>query len=275
MSFELWIFLLDLLFNFLFHTFPLNLLFLEVLYRPFFNLLVIIYQNLSAVGLKPDMGLAVVVFTIALRFILLPLSLREEHTLAERQEIEENLRFFKPLKSSDPLRYKREQDKIIGRHRHIFLSEVFDVSLQIWIALMLWRIFTVGLEGADFNLLYSFVKIPTEAFNLTFLGQIDLAQPNLSMNVLNAVLLFVIETLNLEWSVIPPTQSDRWAQFIFPIGVFLYLYGMPAGKKLFIITTLLFTLSIMIFKEVRGLIGAWQSSKKKTAMAWEDKSSKK
>ena len=260
--------MLDLLFNFLFHTFPLNLLFLEVLYRPFFNLLVIIYQNLAVIGLKPDMGLAVIIFTIALRIILLPLSLREEHSLAERQEIEENLRFFKPLKSADPLRYKRERDKIITKHRHIFLGEVFDVGLQVWIALMLWRIFTVGLEGADFNLLYSFVKVPTEAFNLTFLGHINLAQPNLNMNILNAVLLFVIETLNLQWSVIPPTQSDRWAQFIFPIGVFLYLYGMPAGKKLFIITTLLFTLSVMIFKETRGLIGAWQNSRKKTSMEW-------
>lgn len=261
--------MLDLLFNFLFHTFPLNILFLEVLYRPFFNLLVIIYQNLPAIGLKPDMGLAVIVFTIALRIILLPLSLREEHSLSEKQEIEEKLRFIRPLKSADPLRYRRERDQVIAKHRHLFLGEVFDVGLQIWIALMLWRIFTVGLEGVDFNLLYSFVRIPAESFNLNFLGQIDLARPNLSMNVLNALLLFVIETLNLGWSVIPPTQSDRWAQFIFPLGVFLYLYGMPAGKKLFIITTLLFTLGLIIAKEVKGLFLAWQKARKKTSMSWE------
>lgn len=256
-------------FHFLFTTPLVNLIFVEVLYRPFFNLLVIIYQNLAMVGIKPDMGIAVIIFTIILRLILLPVSLREEHTMEEKIDIEEKIRSIKPLKSADPIKYKKERDKIISSHRHMFFGEIFDIVLQVWVAIMLWRIFTVGLEGADFGLLYSFIKMPNVPFNLNFLGTIDLSRPSLMMNLFSSFLIFVVETLNLEWSVIPPSSTDRWVQFIFPVGAFLYLYGMPAGKKLFVISTLLFTLAIIVFKEIRGLLKALKMKGAKKGPAWQ------
>lgn len=249
-------------FDFLFNTFPLNLLFLEVLYRPFFNLLVVIYQLLGHFMLQPDMGVAVIFFTIALRIILLPLSLREERSEEEKREIERKMREIKMNFKGLPIQAKEARRQLLRQHQHIFWGEVFNIGLQIWIALMLWRIFSVGLEGEDFHLLYSFIHPPVGGFNLTFLGQIDLAHPSFSLNLLNALLIFVIETLNLEWGILPVSETDRLVQFIFPAGAFLYLYNMPAGKKLFIITTLLFTLMVMVWKELRE-IGRVVLAKKK------------
>lgn len=235
-------------------------LFVKVLYQPFFNLLVIFYEILEKFTANPDMGIAVILFTVALRVILLPLSLASGESEDEKRKVGQLYEALQKRFKDEPLKLKEGKDKLIKENRHLVRAEVLDLGIQVAIALMLWRIFAEGLEGTDLPLLYSFVPKPNLPFDLTFLGSIDLSKPSVTLNVISALLLFITETLSLTFSAYPITHNDRIMQLVVPAIVFLYLYTMPAGKKLFIISTLVITILIILFKEMRSLLGLYQAS---------------
>ena len=132
-------------------------LFTHFIYQPFLNLLVAIYMGINAIsGGNTDMGIAVIIFTIALRFILLPLSLASSRTEAERREIEEKVAEINRVFKDDPLRTKSETKKLLKGNRRILISEGLNLTIQIIVALMLYRLFAKGLLGSDLHLLYDF-----------------------------------------------------------------------------------------------------------------------
>lgn len=236
----------------------IRFLLIESFYRPFFNLLVLIYLGLQKIMTNPDMGIAVIVFTIALRMILLPVSLASEESEEEKREI--GLKFDRIRKqyADNPVDFKEARDALVSTYHRRVWGEVLNVGLQVAVALMLWRIFAKGLIGADLSLLYDFVPRPKLPFNLEFMGRIDLTKPNLAMNMVSSILLFVAETLSLATSPYPATRNDLLMQFLFPLGVFIYLYNMPAGKKLFVITTLSLTIFLVVLKELHSIWYLWK-----------------
>lgn len=224
----------------------INLTFTHFIYQPFFNLLVVIYYSLQKFSPTVDMGIAVIVFTIIFRIIILPLSISSGRTEKEKVEMMEKLNELDVKYKNDPVGRKKESKKVFRSNKRVLISEIIDISIQVLIALMLYRIFSTGLEGADFHLLYDGVAVPKEPFNLIFLNQFDLSKPSVLLNIINSLVIFIAEALNIANSARPVTREDKMALFVFPILVFVYLYYMPAGKKLFVITTLLFSIGIML-----------------------------
>ena len=129
------------------------------------------------------------------------------------------------------------------------VGELFSLFIQVSISLMLWRIFSKGLEGADIHLLYPFMPKVELPFNLLFLGKYDLSHPNLFLNFFQSVLIFIFETLSVLTSPYPPTRGEIVRlQLTLPVVSFLIFMALPAGKKLFVITTLLFSIVLQIVK---------------------------
>ena len=127
-------------------------------------------------------------------------------------------------------------------------ASAFDLIFQILVALMLYRMFSTGLEGADFHLLYKFIPQPKEPFNLVFLGKYDLSQPSIFLNFLQSLFLFLAEVLSAISSPFPLTRRDLSTIFFLPVLSFFFFMFMPAGKKLFIISTLGFSIIMMLAK---------------------------
>jgi hypothetical protein len=120
------------------------------------------------------------------------------------------------------------------------------------VTLMLWRIFATGLEGEDIHLIYSFMPKVELPFNLVFLGKFDLAHANIWLNLIQSFMIFVVETVSVLTSPYPTTKGEVVRlQLILPVISFLIFMNLPAGKKLFIITTLVISLILMIFKYIR------------------------
>lgn len=217
------------------------------------------------------MGIAVIIFTVIFRIIILPLSLSSGRSEKEKVEMMEKLAEIHKKFKNDPVGEKAESKKVFRGNKRVIISEAIDLGIQIIIALMLLRIFSTGLEGADFHYLYKAIPVPTEPFNLMFLGTIDLSHPSIPLNILNSIVIFIAEAASIANSARPTTREDKLALFAFPALVFIYLYFMPAGKKLFIITTLLFSIAIMLvqsglfwYHKITGkLEGAFYSKVKK------------
>ena len=133
----------------------------------------------------------------------------------------------------------------------VVFSTTFNILLQIGLVLMLYRIFTTGLEGADFYLLYSFIP-RVDHINLMFLGKYDLSRTNPTLNLLQSVMIFIVETLTAMRNHSQIRKKDvAILQVVLPIGSYLVFMFLPAGKKLFVITSLAFSAVYDVIKIIQ------------------------
>lgn len=225
-------------------------LFQHVIYQPFFNILVGIYWMLGlGTEAAPDMGIAVILLTLLIRILLLPMSIAGHRSEAERREIAEKVKEIEERYASDPIRLKKEKKAVFRRNRGVFNGEVVSLFIQVAIALMLWRIFETGLKGDDLHLIYGFMPEVELPFNLMFLGRFDLSKTNFFLNLLQSILIFVVETLAVLTSPFPTTRKEVVRlQLTLPVVSFLIFMRLPAGKKLFVITTLVFSFFLLLGK---------------------------
>lgn len=226
-------------------------LIIAIFYQPFLNALVFSYWLLGRFTDSPDMGVAVIILTVFIRILLLPLSLaatesEEEHIKIGREYEELEKRYAQ----SEPIKFQSQKQKLVTSNKRMVVFEAVNLSIQVGIAIILWFVFSNGLTGEGLHLIYDFMPSVDQPFNLMFLGTIDLTHSSLMLNLLSASLLFVVETLSITFSPIPPTNREHLVQVLLPILTFAYLYTMPAGKKLFIIATLVFSIIFIFIREI-------------------------
>lgn len=242
-------------------------LFTTIVYQPFFNILVFFYWALAQ--LSPgyaDMGVAVILLTILIRILLLPMSLAGERSEEERRQIAAKAKELEAELSHDPVQLRAEMKKLFRERPQVVIAEISSLAIQIMISLMLWRIFSTGLEGKDLHLIYPFVPTIDEPFNLMFMNKFNLGHSMISgglahlkfdgsvfwLNLLQSIFIFILETLSIYTSPYPSSRSEVVRlQLVLPVVSFFVFMFLPAGKKLFVITTLAFSILLTLTKFIR------------------------
>lgn len=227
-------------------------LFTTFIYQPFFNILVLFYWILGFfTDGKPDMGIAVILLTLLIRFLLLPLSFAGHKSEKERRKIAAEAKAIDEIHGDEPIIQRDKKKHLFRRSSGTLIAEIVNLFIQVSIALMLWKIFATGLSGADFHLIYSFMPDVETPFNLVFLGKYDLTHPHVILNLIQTALIFILETLSVYTSPYPHTRTEVVRlQLVLPIVSFLIFMGLPAGKKLFVITTLIFSIILLLIRVV-------------------------
>ncbi len=221
------------------------------IYQPFFNILVGLYWLTGFILPAPDMGLAVILFAIAVRIILLPFDLIGEQSDEDKFRVSERVKQIKKEFASDPVREREATREIMRQSPKAIFSEVFTITIQVLIILILYRIFTTGLEGADMHLLYSFMPAVRQPINLMFMGVYDLSRTNGTLNLIQSLMIGLSEIVHLYFAPIKPTRKDFLSLvLILPVVSFLIFMFLPAGKKVFIITSLAFGIILRLFKQI-------------------------
>lgn len=229
-------------------------IFTTCFYQPFFNILVGLYWLVGQVLPEPDMGIAVILFAVAVRIILLPVDMAGDRSAEDKYEIAKKIKHIKAEFSADPIRLKEETRRVIRTRPGAIISEIINVTIQIMVILMLYRIFVTGLEGADLHLLYKFMPKINTPINLVFVGIYDLSHTNNSLNIIQSLMIAANEAMHLYFSPVKPSQKDFVSLVIlFPIVCFIIFMFLPAGKKIYIITSLAFTMTVRIVKEISYL----------------------
>lgn len=228
-------------------------MFITYFYQPFFNILVGIYWALSRISPElADMGIAVILFSIIVRFLTLPLTLASERSENEKRSIVKKVKEVESRYSHDPINQKLAVKKILHANKRIVISTTANIIIQLGIIIMLYRIFTTGLEGKDFFLLYDFMP-DIRHVNLLFLGRFDLSHTSPTLNIIQSLMIFVVEILIAIRSPFPLAKKDiALTQVVLPIGSYIIFMFMPAGKKIFIITSLIFSAMYSIFRIVQS-----------------------
>jgi membrane protein insertase Oxa1/YidC/SpoIIIJ len=217
-------------------------MFEHYIYQPFFNILVGLYEILG--NLSPalaDMGIAVIIFSIIIQVLLFPLRLASERSEEEKKKIVDRVNEAKQLYAHEPIRLRTEIKNIMRSNTRSVIATTANLAIGLAIILMLYRIFTTGLEGADFYLLYDFMPVP-DHINLMFLGKYDLSRTNATLNFIQSIMIFVVEVLVALRSPVALSHKDKaLLQIVLPLGSFVIFMFLPAGKKIFMITTLAFS----------------------------------
>ena len=229
------------------------------IYQPFFNVLVGLYWFTGLFLPAPDMGIAVILFAVAVRIILLPFDFVGEQSDEDKYQVSEKVKQIKKDHATDPIGEKEAIREVMRQSPKAIFSEVFTITIQVLIVLILYRIFSTGLEGADMHLLYSFMPTIHQPINLMFMGLYDLSHTNSTLNLIQSLMIALSEIVHLYFAPVKPTRKDLISLVIFfPIVSFLVFMVLPAGKKVFIITSLAFGIVLMIIKQILFLTYAFR-----------------
>lgn len=227
----------------------------EVLYRPIYNALILVYEILP----YKDVGLAIIILTLLIRFVLLPLTWSSMKSQRLMQSLNPELEKLKE-------KYKGNQEKLTQatmdfykKHNINPLSSCLPLLIQLPILIALYQVLRNGLNVESFSLLYSFVPVP-EYFNETFLGLIDLTQPYWPL----AIVVGIVQLI--QGVLLRPTQTKKkpksekkegdalfnaedlsaamGTQFVYimPIMTVFIAWNLFAGLPLYWITTSIFTI---------------------------------
>ena len=227
-----------------------------ILYQPLFNALVVIYQYLPG----RDFGIAVIVLTVLIRVALYPLmikSLKSQKALSELQpkiqEIQQKYKDNKEQQSKEMMvLYKKEKINPFGG--------CLPFLLQLPILIALYRVFWKGLSPESMGFLYSFVPNPG-AINPSFLGLINMAEPNLILAFVAGITQFFQTKMLLPQQKIAKEKTDQMGQFsnmmqkqmlyFFPILTVLILWRLPSAIGVYWIVTAVFSIGqqYLIFKK--------------------------
>jgi YidC/Oxa1 family membrane protein insertase len=218
----------------------------SLIYRPLYNALILIVK---ASPLR-DAGIAVIVLTLLVRFILYPLSRKAVRTQLKMQEISPELNKIK----KDYKDNSQEQAKLtleLYRKNEINpFSGILVIIIQLPIIWALYRIFLhSGLPQVNTDLLYSFISAPAHITTL-FLGHIDVTSKSVILAIFAAITSFVqmkLTTKNMK----PAGDSfgDNLARnmqtqmkYILPLLVFFISYKISGVVALYWLTTNIFTI---------------------------------
>ncbi len=141
-----------------------------LLYRPIFNLLVFFYDAIPG----NDIGLAIILVTVAIKFLLLPLSKKALVNQKALQQLQPKLEALKE-------KYKNEKEKMAQATMQLYkeekinpLSSCLPLLIQLPIIIAVYNVFRIGLSTQDFSALYTFVPNPGTINTLSF-GFVDMA----------------------------------------------------------------------------------------------------
>lgn len=233
-----------------------HFIYLEVLFRPFLNVLIIIY-NLMPV--YKDMGVALIIFVVLLRIILLPLRQKAKAMEPDQEKVMKEIEEAEEAYKYDPIKLKEAKNAIIRKHKGTINLRLIDLVIEGIYFAMLWKIFGEGFTEDELSLLYSFVSHPKQPMNLTFFHLFDLTNPNPTLNFISAIGLFIVLAFHNWVKPQKATREDYIIMIWAPVAAFFITYRIPAGQEFFFTITETFEFLLMINDQ-------WQIWRKKIGL---------
>ncbi len=218
-------------------------IFNQVLYYPLFNALIAIYNFLPF----KDLGIAIIILTVLIRFILYPLSrksIQSQKAISKLQpKIKEIQKKFK--KKEDQA---KETMLLYQKYKVNPMAGCLPILIQFPVLIALFRVFYTGLDPAKLNNLYTFIQRP-ESLNLIFIGLFNLSERSIFLGVIAGILQFIQAKMitpkkdnNQKKGSGPDFTSIMSQQMVYfmPIITVFIALSLPAALPLYWIVITLF-----------------------------------
>lgn len=198
-----------------------------------------------------DVGVAIILTTIAVKVILLPLSIKASKTQKVIREIDPKIKEIKE-DIKDP---QKQAQAIMDLYKESGINPFASILLmfiQIPIIIALYfSVYSGGgvpLPGINTELLYSFIPSP-DTITMLFLGVLDIAQKSLPLAVLAGIAQFVHG--NIAFPKLPPRDPNKapsmkddfgrnmqmQMKYVMPILIAIVAYSISAAIALYFIVS--------------------------------------
>lgn len=230
-------------------------MFSTLFYNPIYNLFVLILDFITS-----DVGIAIILVTVVIKFILFPLAKQSIKTQIGMKKIKPQLDAIQKKYGKKPEREKRQEMAMemmqLYRDNNVRpFSSFFMLLIQLPVLIALyWIFYKGGLPEINADILYSFVQIPDQV-NMMFLGILDLeAQRNVLLGILAGIVQAAHSYIAID---VPEKTENQTGTEEFTRNLTLQMkYGLPiliagtayyfgAAIALYLITSTLF----MLFQE--------------------------
>jgi len=219
----------------------MSTLFHELLFRPFLNLTVAVYNVLPGA----DFGVAIIVLTILIKIVFLPLTvktIKSQHKMnelgPELQAIKDKFKDDKAAQSTAIMQLYKSK----GIHP---LSGCLPLLIQLPILIGLYRAFLAGINPESLKALYPFVSNPGE-INRFFLGWVDITAKAPIMAILAGVFQAIQAKFGSQLTQAGAGKEmaalNKQMLYFFPVMIIIIGWNLPAGLMLYWITSTLFSL---------------------------------
>lgn len=201
-----------------------------------------------------NFGLTIILLTIIIRFILLPLTLRQLRASKKMQDLQPQLAELQKKYAKDKQKLAQEQMKLYKESGVNAAGCAIPMLIQfpIWIALYQAIILALAVSPeALLNLsryMYSWaVPLATLPLNNSFLG-LNLASPNAIIAIIVGVTMWIQQKM-----VTPATQDPRTAQqsqmmlWMMPIIFTFFSLSFPSGLALYWVISNIFSIVVQYF----------------------------
>ena len=233
----------------------LSTIWIEIFYRPLFNVLIFLYQLLGN-----NMGLAIIAITLLVRVLLFPLSYKASRSQRMLAELAPQLKELQK-KHTDKNEQLRAQLELYQKNKINPLSSCLPTLIQFPVLFALYYSFRDGLVLSHLDRLYSFIHHPA-ALNSFFLG-LDLAKPSLStpiksltwaywiLPLLAGLTQYVFSMMTLPKTKVgekpaPEQALTRQMAIMFPVMTAFIALRLPSGLSLYWVVTTLFAIGQQI-----------------------------
>ncbi|MDD5152529.1 MAG: YidC/Oxa1 family membrane protein insertase [Candidatus Pacebacteria bacterium] len=224
-------------------------IFSTIFYQPLYNALVFILSVVPG----GNVGVALIVLTVAVRFLLLPFAHKSVVSQHKMREIAPHIEKLKQDHKDDKQEQARRTMELYKEHGINPFSGCLLLFIQLPIIIALYWVFSRGLPNLDTasTLLYSFVHLPASV-GTAFLG-INLSGKSFILAALAAITQYF--QIKLSMPATPavakgsnPSFKDDFSRslnlqmrFMLPLVVFFISYSISAAIALYWTTTNLFS----------------------------------
>ena len=221
---------------------------------PFLNLFIGIRNFIPG----NDLGFAIIIITIIVRFILYPFASKQIKAQRSMQDLQPRINEIREKHKDDKEAQTKALMEFYKKNRINPLSSCLPLVVQIALIYPLFLVFRLAVSGAEFgDRLYPFVAHPPVPLDTMFLGFVDMATPhNIVLAVLAAAAQFVQswmlmkrrkkEEQTKQNDKKDPTQAataiTKNLMYVFPLMTGYFAYQFPAGLALYWLASTLFAI---------------------------------
>lgn len=240
------------------------------LYEPLYNGLLFLVAILPGA----DLGIAVIILTLLVKFALLPLAHKTAKTQVKMKELDPHIKAIKEKHKSNKQEQAKQMMDLYGKHGVSPFSGIVAIFIQLPIIIALYWVFFKGLKvdpallaaTAHFagdlpssllnhDILYSFVHLP-EIIKVKFLGLVDLTGKSIILALIAGISQYIQIHLSMPKKAgdgfLPKSTGslkDDLAQnmsfqmrYILPVFVGIFAYNISAAVALYWATSNIFAI---------------------------------
>ncbi|MEK7543135.1 MAG: YidC/Oxa1 family membrane protein insertase [Patescibacteria group bacterium] len=196
-------------------------LFHNFIFKPILWLLEVIHGSVAF----HDLGVAIIILTIIVRFVLLPLFYKGAKDQAIMQRLQPKIKEIQKTHEQDKEKQAKAMFELYKEHKVNPLSSIFLILIQLPIFIALFQILSIDTIRSSFD-------------NTSFLGLISLEEKNFVLIVIAAALQYIQGKLALPKQAPNQVQNPMESMgktmvFVGPILTIVILGNLPAALGLY------------------------------------------